>query len=141
MPAARKPGQPRGEARPHHFGLTTPCRQSSGLPTVLDLDQYLVHYMNNGPIDSWLVAMHISVSSAKAHLTDLVRRAEAGDEVVLTRHGQPAVRLIAIKTAGDRVSRRRILEAARQQASQKAVQGPAAARSQDFLYDDDGLPG
>jgi prevent-host-death family protein len=84
--------------------------------------------------------MKISVSDAKAHLTDLVRRAEAGDDIVLTRHGQPAVRLVAIRQAGDRAARRRILEAARQQASRKAVRGPGAAQSQDFLYDEDGMP-
>lgn len=39
------------------------------------------------------MAMEISVSNAKAQLTEFVRRAEAGDEIVLTRHGQPAVRL------------------------------------------------
>ena len=38
--------------------------------------------------------MHVSVSAAKEQLTDLVRRAEAGDEVVLTRDGKPAVRLV-----------------------------------------------
>ena len=32
--------------------------------------------------------MEISLSEAKAHLTELVRRAEAGDDIVLTRHGQ-----------------------------------------------------
>ena len=84
--------------------------------------------------------MRISVSDAKAQLTDLVRRAEAGDDVVLTRHGQPAVRLVPVKAAGDPASRRRILEAARRSGSAKAVEGPGAARSQDFLYDDEGLP-
>ena len=34
--------------------------------------------------------MRISVTDAKAQLTELVRRAEAGDEIILTRHGQPA---------------------------------------------------
>jgi prevent-host-death family protein len=43
--------------------------------------------------------MQVSVSDAKAQLTDLVRRAEAGDEVVLTRHGQPIVTLTPFKTA------------------------------------------
>ena len=32
--------------------------------------------------------MRISVSEAKGQLTELVRRAEAGEEVVLTRHGK-----------------------------------------------------
>lgn len=86
------------------------------------------------------MTLQISVSEAKAQLTDLVRRAEAGDDVILTRHGQPAVRLVAIKAVGDRDARRRLIEAVRRQAVEKAVQGPSAARSQDFLYDDEGLP-
>lgn len=85
--------------------------------------------------------MQISVSDAKAQLTDLVRRAEAGDDVVLTRHGQPTARLVAIKSVGDRAARRRLMETLRREASQKAVEGASAARSQDFLYNDDGLPG
>jgi prevent-host-death family protein len=40
--------------------------------------------------------MNVPISEAKAHLTDLVRRAEAGDEVVLTRHGRPVVRLAPV---------------------------------------------
>lgn len=38
--------------------------------------------------------MQISVTDAKAQLTELVRRAEKGDEIVLTRHGHAAVRLV-----------------------------------------------
>jgi prevent-host-death family protein len=41
-------------------------------------------------------AMNVPISEAKARLTDLVRRAEAGDEVVLTRHGRPVVRLAPV---------------------------------------------
>ncbi len=40
--------------------------------------------------------MNVPISKAKARLTDLVRRAEAGDEVVLTRHGRPVVRLASV---------------------------------------------
>ena len=36
--------------------------------------------------------MHVPVTEAKGQLTELVRRAEAGDEVILTRHGHAAVR-------------------------------------------------
>ena len=85
--------------------------------------------------------MRISVSEAKAQLTELVRRAEAGDEVILTRHGQAAVRLVPIKAAVDGKSRKELLEAARASGRAKATVGPSAARSQDFLYGDDGLPG
>lgn len=84
--------------------------------------------------------MRISVTEAKGQLTELVRRAEAGDEVVLTRHGHAAVRLVPVKAVPDRKSRRALLEAARVSGGSKATAGPDAARSQDFLYGDDGLP-
>ena len=85
--------------------------------------------------------MRVPVTEAKGQLTELVRRAEAGDEVILTRHGHAAVRLIPVKAAPDRKSRRTLLEAVRTSGSSKANAGPNAARSQDFLYRDDGLPG
>ena len=84
--------------------------------------------------------MQISVTDAKAQLTELVRRAEAGDEIVLTRHGQPAVRLVPVVAARDQKSRRAVLEAVRKAAKTKVQPGQSAARSQDFLYDADGLP-
>ena len=84
--------------------------------------------------------MHVSVTAAKGKLTELVRRAEAGDEVILTRHGHPSVRLVPIRTISDRKTRRTLLEAIRASAGLRATPGPCAARSQDFLYGDDGLP-
>jgi prevent-host-death family protein len=85
-----------------------------------------------------MTEMQISVTAAKAQLTELVRRAEAGDEVVLTRHGHPAVRLVPIKRPLDRKARIALIEKVR--ASAKPSPGPSAARSQDFLYDENGLP-
>jgi prevent-host-death family protein len=84
--------------------------------------------------------MQIPITEAKAHLTELVRRAEAGDEIVLTRHGKAAVRLVPVAPGVPRARRRAVMEAARRSAMAHAVAGPGAARSQDFLYDDDGLP-
>jgi prevent-host-death family protein len=84
--------------------------------------------------------MRISVTAAKGQLTELVRRAEAGDEIVLTRHGEPVVRLVPMKAAGNPQARRRLLETLRAAGAAKAGPGESAARSQDFLYDDsDGL--
>ena len=82
--------------------------------------------------------MQVSVTDAKTQLTELVRRAEAGDDVILTRHGHPAVRLTPIN-AGPQ-SRRALLDSVRAAAFARATPGPGAARSQDFLYGDDGLP-
>jgi prevent-host-death family protein len=84
--------------------------------------------------------MRISVSDAKGQLTELVRRAEEGDEIVLTRHGHDIVRLAPVRGEFRRGERRKILEAVRIAGAAKAVPGPNAARSQDFLYGDDGLP-
>lgn len=83
--------------------------------------------------------MQISVTDAKAQLTELVRRAEAGDEVVLTRHGQPAVRLVPIRARPDAATRRALLDAVRAKAGH-GLPGPDAAQSQDYLYGEDGLP-
>ena len=84
--------------------------------------------------------MRISVTDAKGQLTNLVRRAEAGDEVILTRHGQAAVRLVPVRPHLNPRERRKILEAARASGAAKAIPGANAAKSQDFLYSEDGLP-
>lgn len=85
--------------------------------------------------------MQVSVTEAKGQLTELVRRAQAGDEVILTRHGHAAVRLVPVTAVPDKKSRRALLEAVRASAAVKTAAEPDAARSQDFLYGDDGLPG
>ncbi|WP_420962570.1 type II toxin-antitoxin system Phd/YefM family antitoxin [Brucella sp. IR073] len=95
--------------------------------------------------------MRISVAEAKDQLDDLVRRAEAGDEVILTRKGQAAVRLVPEPTAlrvaptpelpPEEVKRRmEAIAEIRASAAGKATPGPSAARSQDFLYDENGFP-
>ena len=87
--------------------------------------------------------MFISVSDAKGQLTDLVRRAEEGEDVLLTRHGKVVAR-IAVATGNRKPTpdeKRAILERIMKDAAGKATPGPDAARSQDFLYDDEtGLP-
>lgn len=85
--------------------------------------------------------MRVSVTDAKGQLTELVRRAEAGDEVILTRHGHPVVQFSPIKPPVDMERRRQALEQVMASGAGKALPGPSAARSQDFLYDEDGLPG
>lgn len=37
--------------------------------------------------------MQITVAEAKARLAEFIRRAESGEEIVLTRHGRPVARL------------------------------------------------
>jgi len=40
---------------------------------------------------------NVSVADAKAHLSELIERAEAGDEICITRRGKPVARLTAAK--------------------------------------------
>lgn len=84
--------------------------------------------------------MRISVSEAKGQLTDLVRRAEAGDEIILTRHGHPAVRLTPVNATAAKPDLLAVIREIQADAAGKATPGPSAARSQDFLYDENGLP-
>ena len=84
--------------------------------------------------------MEVPVSEAKATLTELVGRAEQGEEIVLTRHGKPVVRLQPVRKKIDPVAREALMRDISAAAAAKAFPGPSAARSQDFLYDDDGLP-
>lgn len=85
--------------------------------------------------------MQISVSEAKAQLTELVRRAEAGDEIILTRHGRAVVRLAPLTPSIAMAGRGELLRAVQRSAAAKRIEGTDAARSQDHLYDEAGLPG
>ena len=84
--------------------------------------------------------MDVSVSDAKGQLTELIRRAEDGEDVILTRHGRAVVRLVPVTARPDAAQRRAVMESLRRAAASKASAGPDAARCQDFLYDDLGLP-
>lgn len=46
----------------------------------------------------------VAIAEAKNHLSELIAAAEAGEEIVITRHGKPAVRLVA--AVDDRAARR-----------------------------------
>lgn len=84
--------------------------------------------------------MEIPVSDAKAKLTDLVRRAEAGEEIVLTRNGKVVARIEPAKPPVDKARRAAVLDRIGEAARRTRTPGPGAARSQDFLYDENGLP-
>jgi prevent-host-death family protein len=113
-------------------GSSGGCRQLEGLAKL---------WSNDGPLSFVETPMRVSVTDAKAQLTELVRLAEAGDEVILTRHGKSAVRLVPIPPQPTAAEKEAIIERISMSASQKATPGPSAARSQDFLYNDEtGLP-
>ena len=39
----------------------------------------------------------VSLASAKAQLSELIHQAEQGEEILITRHGQPVVRLSPVE--------------------------------------------
>lgn len=84
--------------------------------------------------------MQIPVSQAKGQLTELVRRAEAGEDVTLTRHGQPAVRLVPVTRKPSSAEKRALIAQIRTDMANRLKAGPDAAHSQDFLYDEKGMP-
>jgi prevent-host-death family protein len=94
------------------------------------MDQLMVYF----------APMRIPVTEAKGQLTELVRRAEAGEEVVLTRHGHAAVKLVPVAGKPDRAARAAVLQAVWKAGAKRGKKGPSGARSQDFLYDEYGLP-
>ena len=44
--------------------------------------------------------MQIAIAEAKAQFAELIRRVEAGEEIVLTRYGRPAARLLPPERTG-----------------------------------------
>jgi antitoxin (DNA-binding transcriptional repressor) of toxin-antitoxin stability system len=87
--------------------------------------------------------MKVSVTEAEEQLPDLVRRAENGEEVVLTRDGRDVVRFepVPANAATTSEERRLLFAELRRKAKERGPDGgPSAARSQDFLYDESGLP-
>ncbi|WJR65522.1 type II toxin-antitoxin system prevent-host-death family antitoxin [Neorhizobium sp. CSC1952] len=85
--------------------------------------------------------MRISIAEAEGQLTELVRLANQGEEVVLTQDGLASVRLEPVKKPISREEKARLLDRLQEEVRKKNLPpGPDAARSQDFLYDEYGLP-
>lgn len=85
-------------------------------------------------------AVDVSVSAAKGRLTDLVKRAEAGETVLLTRRGQVVARIVPA-SSNRTVPRFRMeaIDAIVKSASEKLKAHPAG-RSDDDMYDEFGAP-
>ena len=45
------------------------------------------------------MAVHVGMHEAKTHLSRLVERARAGEEIVITRHGKPVAELVRVRSA------------------------------------------
>ena len=92
--------------------------------------------------------MQVAISEAKGRLTDLVRRAERGEPVELTRHGKPVIRLVPSESLSG--SKWCDLSIAERRAKLKSISDEGGRltrkfnidwrKAQDELYDERGLP-
>ena len=57
--------------------------------------------------------LSVPIHQAKGQLSELIRAAEQGEQVVLTRHGKPVVRLVAEVAGVDEAERERVSAQAR----------------------------
>ena len=83
----------------------------------------------------------VSVSEAKTRFTELLRLVESGEEVVVTRHGKEIAQIGPRRRKPTPEEKLAAIRRAQARAKGKFEPGFSAARSQDFLYGDDGLPG
>ncbi|PLK72759.1 type II toxin-antitoxin system prevent-host-death family antitoxin [Rhizobium sp. TH135] len=91
--------------------------------------------------------MRVSMEQAAARVEELVERAERGEPVIITRDGQDAVVLRPVEASERRPTlsqeeRRQLFKQLQQRVAEIPDPFPdeTAARSQDFLYDENGLP-
>jgi len=89
--------------------------------------------------------LEVPISEAKSTLTALVREAEKGNDVILTRNGRSVARITATPVTAKRPltfeQKMQIVRDIQESARGKFEPGFDSARSADFLYGDDGLPG
>jgi prevent-host-death family protein len=84
---------------------------------------------------------YVSVAEARARFTELLRLAETGEEIVVTRHGKEIAQIGPRRRTPTREEKIAAIRKAQAMAKGKFEPGFSAARSQDFLYGEDGLPG
>ena len=83
----------------------------------------------------------VGAFEAKTKLSELLDRVERGEEIVITRRGKPAARLVpAVRASGpDKIDLQQVREIARSFKAQ--VKGAFSSSDiDDILYDKDGLP-
>lgn len=89
--------------------------------------------------------IEVPVSEAKSTLTALVREAEKGNDVILTRNGRSVARITAAPSKSKKPltieEKMAIIRQIQASARGKFEPGFDSARSADFLYGDDGMPG
>jgi prevent-host-death family protein len=85
----------------------------------------------------------VTMTEARAKWWELMRRAEGGEEITITKRGRPVAKFVPIgvnpKRDWDEIDRH-VKEIQQQVKAKMQPDWPDAAHSQDWLYDERGLP-
>lgn len=85
--------------------------------------------------------MNVPIPEAKGRLSELVRRAKAGEQIALTRHGRVEARIVADRPCPSAADVRALLAAVRSAADRRGLDGGRSVRDiQDQLHADLNLP-
>ncbi len=89
-------------------------------------------------------SMEIAVADAKPIFSELLRRANAGEEVVVTRHGRPYALITPVDAPSQRRNREERLAALTAISAEggriREKYGLSGRQLQDDLYDENGWP-
>jgi prevent-host-death family protein len=73
----------------------------------------------------------VNLAVAKAHLSELINRVEAGEEVVITRHGHPVARVVPAMPVKQPVPLQRLAELRKQLPARKGSSAEALRELRD----------
>lgn len=83
---------------------------------------------------------HVPVSKFKDNASDYIAAAERGEEIVITRHGQPAARLIAANQEFDIAKRREAMDGLAKLRSELRAEGKTATIEEMIAWKNEGRP-
>ena len=80
----------------------------------------------------------IALSEVKDHLSEFVAAAEGGDEIIITRHGKPAAKLVAVVPANDRAAKLAAIDALLKHRDQMRAEGRTATIDEIIAWKNEG---
>lgn len=84
----------------------------------------------------------VALSEAKDHLSEFVAAAEAGQEIIITRHGKPAAKLVAASPTPDarRAEKRAAIERLAAIRAELRARGMTATVEEMIAWKNEGRP-
>lgn len=83
---------------------------------------------------------HVPVSEFRDHASELIAAAERGEEIIITRHGKPAVRLVPVPPKVDLEKRKAALEGLRVLREQMRASGQSVSIEEAIAWKNEGRP-